>query len=439
MLTAKEIARASLKRAGYKVREDRHALDLPTPTADQQGIINHPARFKVLACGRRWGKTVIDIRVLAEKALAGETWGYFSMTYRNLAECFRELKIALEPYTLRSSQTEGRIELHNGGLLEFWSLQTTNKDTARGRKYHGVVLDEAAFIPNGDYVWNSVIRPTLADLQGAALLTSSTNGRNHFFEWYQRGEDKIAYPDWESWSFPSSANPLMTADELESIRQETPDLYFRQEYMAEFLEGEGAVFRRIGENAILDPAEPIPGHQYIFGVDWAMKNDFTVIVVMDKNTREMVALDRFNRVDWALQRGRLTSMADKWKPIAIHAESNSIGSPNIEALQYAGLPVYPFETTASSKPPLIESLVLAFERDEIKVLNNPTLKGELMAYERKVSPTTGRSQYSAPEGMHDDTVVALALAWWGALGNGRGSLRIGQASQKIADLFGGLS
>lgn len=71
-----------------------------------------------------------------------------------------------------------------------------------------------------------------------------------------------------------------------------------------------------------------------------------------------------------------------------------------------------FETTAVSKPPLIESLVLAFDRGEITALNDPIMRGELMAYERRVS-ATGRSQYSAPDGAHDDTVMALALAWYG--------------------------
>lgn len=387
-----------------------HFPSLPQLTIDQQSIVDHSARFKVLACGRRWGKTVVNIRILAEHALKGETWGYFSMTYRNLSECFRELKTALTPYILRSSQTEGRIELKNGGLIEFWSLQTVNKDTARGRKYNGVVVDEAAFIPNGDYVWNGVIRPTLADTQGGAYLTSSTNGRNHFWQWYERGIDKAKFPDWHSWHYPSSANPLMTEKELASIKTETPDLYFRQEYLAEFLEGEGAVFRRIGVNAILDPSEPQAGHSYVIGVDWAMQNDFTVLTVLDRDTRQMVSLDRFNQVNWSLQRGRLKALCEKWNPIIVVAESNSIGSPNIEALQQEGLPVRAFETTASSKSPLIESLVLAFERDEIKVLNDPVLIGELMAYERKVSPTTGRSQYSAPDGMHDDCVMSLALA-----------------------------
>ena len=70
-----------------------------------------------------------------------------------------------------------------------------------------------------------------------------------------------------------------------------------------------------------------------------------------------------------------------------------------------------FVFTGQSKPPLIESLALAFEREECQWQADPVWTGELEAYERKVSPVTGRSQYGAPEGMHDDTVIARALAW----------------------------
>ena len=86
--------------------------------------------------------------------------------------------------------------------------------------------------------------------------------------------------------------------------------------------------------------------------------------------------------------------------------------PAIEELQRQGLPVSSFVTTATSKPPLIESLVLAFDRREIEILDDPILKGELMAYERKVG-ATNRSQYSAPQGLFDDMVIALALCWHG--------------------------
>jgi len=143
-----------------------------------------------------------------------------------------------------------------------------------------------------------------------------------------------------------------------------------------------------------------------------------VIIVIDCDTRQVVDMERFNQVDWTLQRGKVDMMYKRWKPLNIVAESNSIGSPNIEELQRTGLPVTPFETTATSKPPLIESLVLAFDRPEITILDDGVLTGELSAYERKVSPTTGRSQYSAPDGLHDDCVMALALAWYGAYRSG---------------------
>ena len=83
-----------------------------------------------------------------------------------------------------------------------------------------------------------------------------------------------------------------------------------------------------------------------------------------------------------------------------------------------GLPVVGFETTASSKPPLIQSLVLALEKKEIELLDDPVTIGELEAYEEKRSPLTGRPQYSAPAGMHDDTVMRAALENWAAFGAG---------------------
>jgi hypothetical protein len=105
-------------------------------------------------------------------------------------------------------------------------------------------------------------------------------------------------------------------------------------------------------------------------------------------------------------------MYDLWKPGSILAESNSMGEPIIEQLQADGLPVKGFETTGTSKPPLIENLALTIERAEWKFQPDPIWTAELEAYERKVSPNTGRSTYSAPEGVHDDTVMARALMVW---------------------------
>lgn len=134
-------------------------------------------------------------------------------------------------------------------------------------------------------------------------------------------------------------------------------------------------------------------------------------MVIDADSRHVVALDRFTGVSWALQRGRLKTLYDHWLPAVIWAEANSIGSPNIEALQAEGLPMRAFTTTASSKPPLIESLALAIERREVALLPDEDLLGELAAYTLHALPGGGY-RYTAPAGQHDDLVIALALAWY---------------------------
>ncbi|MBN2305138.1 MAG: hypothetical protein JXQ72_11705, partial [Anaerolineae bacterium] len=174
------------------------------------------------------------------------------------------------------------------------------------------------------------------------------------------------------------------------------------------------------ESATVPPEPgPVPGERYVMGVDWARAADFTCLAVMAAGSRRLVVLERFNEIGWELQRGRLASLAATWNPSAIWAEANSIGGPNIEALQAEGLPVIPFTTTASTKGPLIESLALALERGELAILPDPVLLRELEAY-TMTRRADGRYSYAAPPGEHDDTVIALALAWHGVINGGTG-------------------
>ncbi len=293
-----------------------------------------------------------------------------------------------------------------GGTVQVRSAD--NPDSLRGEGLDFVVIDECAYV--AEAAWQEALRPALSDRLGRAMFISTPSGRNWFWRCYQRG---LEGGEWKSWSFPTSDNPYIDADEIEEARGDLPEMIFRQEYLAEFLEGEGTVFRNIA--ACLNAPETTPaehaGHHLVMGVDWAKQSDFTCLSVVCRDCRTEVARDRFNQIDYHVQRQRLQVLADRWQVAAILAESNSIGEPIIEELQRSGLPVRGFETTASSKPPLIESLALAFEREECQWQADPVWTGELEAYERKVSPVTGRSQYSAPEGMHDDTVIARALAW----------------------------
>ena len=379
----------------------------------QARVEREAKRFNVVDCGRRWGKTKYGTRKLIEPALDGYPTAWFSPTHKMLIEVWNEVCQRLHPLIARKNSQERRIEPITGGVIEFWSLE--KYDSIRGRKYKRVIIDEAAMVATLETAWYSVIRPTLTDMIGDAWMLSTPRGRNFFWRCFQWGLDSQK-PDWGCWQMPTATNPYISPAEIETARHELPDRTFRQEYLAEFLEDAGGVFRNVRGCATAQSVAPYPGH-FVMGVDWGQKYDFTVLTVIDTATKQVVALDRFNQIDWLFQRDRLKTLARKWSVAMIVAEVNSIGNPNIEALQYENLPIVRFDTTAQSKGQLIQSLALAFEQSQITIPNDPLLLGELEAYEFSINQHTGHKRYSAPDGIHDDMVMSLALAWYGVQHN----------------------
>lgn len=389
------------------------------------------AKVKVGACGRRWGKSesmAVDIVLYALEnpghiqMLIAPTDDQTSIIMDDverrvyavpgLARCFNHRK---SPYTEIAFKDGGGLQ--TGTTIMARTAGTTGKGL-RGRKAHRVITDEAAFV--SDKIMQQVVGPLLADYDGQLVEVSTPQGRNHFFDSFTRGQDP-KQPRYRSFRFPTSANPYIPRAYLENEKQTKPERTFGQEYLAEFLDGEGAVFRKVEKAATAEPPSlPIAGHQYLFGVDWARSHDFTVIVVIDMTARKMVHIERMNQVDFALQRLRLTALYERYRPVTVIAESNSIGMPNIELLVSEGMTVYPFLTTNASKAAIIDALVLALEQETLGLLNDPVLLGELLAYEGKKLPS-GLIRYGAPEGMHDDCVIALALAVWGMSELSRGS------------------
>lgn len=362
----------------------------------------------MIACGRRFGKTVFGENRLVEPALRGFPVAWFSPTYKMLDEVWRDATTVFKPVTLRSNATSKRIELITGGVIDFWSL--TKFDAIRGRKYKRCIADEVAMVPIFGDAWQFVIRPTLTDYKGDAFFLSTPKGRNWFCEAYERGADPLN-KDWRSWSMPTVANPFIDPQEVEDARLELPELTFEQEYLARFHENAGGVFRYVKRACTGESIEPYYG-SFVMGVDWGQQHDFTVLKIFDCVTRREVFCDRFNKIDWKFQRDRLESVVLKWRPWLILAEANSIGGPNIEELQREGLPVVPFWMGPQNKSPLIESYSLSIERQEVTLLNDRVSIAELEAYEVHINKMTGRRSYSAPSGAHDDTVIAGALADW---------------------------
>ncbi len=385
-------------------------LSLPKLHSMQAQCKAEAKRFNVLDAGRRSGKNVLGIDRLIEPALLGFPTAWFAPTYKLLAESWRDCKVALGPAVRDKSEQEHRLELISGGTLECWSLD--DEDPARGRKYRRIVVDEAAKVRQLLSIWESAIRPTLTDLRGDAWFLSTPKGLNDFYTLYQRGVDPLQ-PAWKSWQFATACNPHISADEIEAARGELPERVFAQEYRAEFLSDGAGVFRGVQLVSTAQPQGPQEKHNYVFGVDWGRSEDFTCLSVIDCTEQRQVWLDRFNRIEYAFQTERLAKLAAIFKPRAMICEANSMGQPLVESLARMNLPVTPWTATNATKAAVIENLSLAIERQQITLLDDPIQVGELLAYDAERT-LTGLLRYGAPPGKHDDTVIALALAYEGA-------------------------
>lgn len=386
----------------------------------QRIVYDDPARFKVLDCGRRFGKTALGKRITTDILLKqGKPVAYFGPTYKNVSEFWRAVKGTLQPVTSDRAEQEKFLKVITGGSLECWAMNTI--ETLRGRKYAYAIIDEAALIRDSSY-FDAIIRPTLTDYRGGALFLSTPRGRNHFYRMYTLGLQQFDN-EWAAFQFPTSANPHINKDEIESARRLLPDRLFRQEYLAEFLDDGGGVFRRVRDCADGQMNDnPQDGRAYVIGVDLGKHNDYTVMAVMDVEARALVWYDRFSQIDYTLQLARLKALADRYRPQAIQIERN-IGEMFIEQAQRLGLPVVAFQTTNASKQVIIDNLALAFEQGTIHIPNDATLIDELESYEME-RLAGGTFRYSAPDGLHDDTVIALALAWDATMNRRGGAVAI---------------
>jgi hypothetical protein len=152
-------------------------VKLPLLHPDQVNAFWRPGRLRALRAGRRWGKTTFDTALAADFVAKGANVGWFAPNYKYLMESFRDLDEILSPILIESNKQGPLMQTRTDGRVDFWSMEDDR--AGRGRKYHLIIVDEAAFTkPNSIDTWERSIRPTLVDYRGAALVSSNTNGMN---------------------------------------------------------------------------------------------------------------------------------------------------------------------------------------------------------------------------------------------------------------------
>ena len=385
-------------------------VQLYTPHAGQVPIHKSNARFRVVTCGRRFGKTLLAcnefVKFGCEHPKALLAW--VSPTYRQSKIAYRLIKQALGQLISHTSDSELSIELPHGARMIFCS--SDNYDALRGIGVHFLVMDECATI--AEKAWSEALRPTLSDTKGRALFLGTPKGRNFFYRLFQRGLDPL-YPDWVSFTAPTSANPYIPREEIEAARRELPEMVYQQEYLATFLADSAGVFSNIDacvKGGMLDPRSDC---DYVIGWDIAKYQDFSVISVLNCQTMHLDYWQRTNHIDYSVQVEDVCAIARRYNHAYILQDSTGVGDPVLEQVQRRGFRSDGYLFTNASKKILIEGLVVGIQNVGLTFPDIDVLLGELRQMQYTLTPSRLIS-YSAPDGAHDDTVMSLALAYHAA-------------------------
>ena len=366
-------------------------IELPTPHANQKKILNADKRYIVVMCGRRFGKSELSQILIIKEALKGGQVAYITPTY-GLAEVFFERLAKVLPF--KSNIKKLKIYCPNEGSIEFFTGERL--DNLRGRKFHLVIVDEAAFIADLEDGWNNSIRPTLTDYEGKAVFLSTPRGKNFFYSLFMKqGEN-----DWQSFKFSTYDNPHINPREIDEARIQLPEVVFEQEYMANPSENSANPF---GNAFIKRCVKPISAQPIVcYGIDLAKSVDYTVIIGLDKDGN-VAYFDRF-QMDWHNTKETIKRLP----PAPIVVDSTGVGDPILEDLLREGVNIEGLKFTSQSKQQLMEGLASAIQQGRIGFPEG-VIVDELDVFEYQF--TSHGVRYSAPSGFHDDTVMALALAW----------------------------
>jgi phage terminase large subunit-like protein len=301
---------------------------MPTLHPAQHAVREHPARFKVLVTGRRFGKTFLGVAMAYETALrGGDVWWLAPSYPMTRAGWVLVLDLAAQIPGADVNRAERIVTVPGGGTIQVRSGH--EPDSLRGAGLDLAVLDECAYMDSA--VWTAAIRPALSDRKGGALFISSPRGDNWFAKLYdyarKRDDDQ-----WTAFHYPSSANPFLDESEIESARDVLTARLFRQEYGGEILsDTPGALWTRkmIDQTRVF---EYPPLTQIVVGVDPAVSSlltsDETGIIVagMHEPTKHAYVLadlsGRYTPDQWAT---KVKQAYETYKADRVVAETNNGG------------------------------------------------------------------------------------------------------------------
>ena len=304
------------------------------------------------------------------------------------------------------NEAEMRIELINGSAFQV--VGADKIDRIVGTNPIGCVFSEYSIMKPEGYEF---LKPVLKENDGWAVFVFTPRGTNHGFNIFKMAQDNRF---WFAQKLTIKDTGVLTEADMDEERKEgTPEDLIQQEYYCEFISGAGSYFKRIDENIWSGDMFPEQGNVYQLGVDLAKHHDYTVITPFNRNNFLVGKQERFNQIDWGYQKARIEAIYHKYYQNPIVMDVTGIGDPIYDDMNARGMGIIPYKFNERSRMDLLENLRILLAQDKIKIPNDPILLDELRAFQYELTEM-GRLRVGVPDNIHDDCVMSLALAVWGA-------------------------
>ena len=273
----------------------------------------------------------------------------------------------------------------------------------------------------GKEVWSAIVQPIMtANPNAWTWFIGTPKGRRDLFHKYNYAKQNMdsGTPEkpsqWYASILKASESGIISKEGLDEAKKTTTEDFFKQEYECEFLEGAGSFFKGIdfclwdakGEDALIHPKK-----RYKLGIDWAKVNDYTVITPIDLNTFKVLRQERFNQIDYNLQKSRAEAAYLRHNKARVTMDHTGIGGPIFDDLVTKIPKLEPFDFTEQSRRDLLTNLQILIEQRKIKIPDDEILLAELRSFQYQLTDK-GKVRIAVPDSQHDDCVMSLALAVW---------------------------
>lgn len=374
-------------------------ITLKSLTNLQTKINRNKARFKVICCGRRTGKTTFIVWKAIHVMLESKHVGLWLPDFKFLPSIWKELIRVIPEDAIKSvNKAEHFIELITGGSIKCFSV-FNNPDSGRGEKYHLALIDESSLIANLKEIWEATIRPTLVDYEGEAIFTGTPKGKNDFWQLYKLS---LTDEEWAHFTASTLQNPHLPSKELAKIKLLPKSNYNKQEYFAEFIDDGGELF-----GPLTYVTELKPSSVYKIGVDVAKSQDFTVVAIFNE-FNQMVRYERWNTQSWQFINEKIGNIVSKYPGADVLIDGSGVGAQTVDYLEsMTSVNVKKFVFTESSRMRLLENLAFLIDNDQIEFIEDDLITHEFEAFGRYVKNGKVKLLSSAE---HDDIVMACGLA-----------------------------